>query len=74
LRLFFFGGYGLALVVLGAYDSYPKYQQANVPNVCADSFGVNSLEHSMETNRRAHFSTYSFGSMFSLAAVAEKNV
>jgi len=23
LRLFSFGGYGLALVVLGAYDSYP---------------------------------------------------
>jgi len=25
LRLFSFGGYGLALVVFGAYDSYPAY-------------------------------------------------
>jgi len=28
LRLFSFGGYGLALVVFGAYDSYPFVKRA----------------------------------------------
>jgi len=35
LRLFSFGGYGLALVVFGAYDSYPKtsHYQKSLPKI-----------------------------------------
>jgi len=40
------GGYGLALVVVGAYDSYPDFQ---------GTYEVQGIHFLRETSTRAHF-------------------
>jgi len=49
LRLFSFGGYGLALaalalVVFGAYDSYPKKLKSTLSQVLQNAVTTNSFD------------------------------
>jgi len=60
LRLFSFGGYGLALaalalVVFGAYDSYPilpTYRNKRQQSQAIFSFSINSNRGKLETRKK----------------------